>query len=283
MNLQEIISYPIADFKNFQLTIFSLLMIFITILVAWILLAIIKKLLNNKRTSAKMEKGLRSTIYQLIKYVVVIITITIILESIGVKITLLIAGSAALLVGLGLGIQQLFNDIVSGFILLIERTITVDDIIEVDTIVAKVKEIGLRTSKVETRDNIIIILPNSKLVSENVINWSHNEDYTRFRVNIGVAYGSDVEVVRQVLMETALAHNDITHKPQPIIRFIDFGDSALQFEILFWSKNMFLIENVKRDLRFAINAAFEKNNIQVPFPQQDVYIKKMPDSNLNQA
>ncbi len=278
MDFQELINYKIADFDNFHLSVFSLLMVLVTLMVAWFLLLAIRKILNNKHTSERLDVGQRHTIYQLIKYLIYVVTITIILETLGVKITLLIAGSAALLVGLGLGIQQLFNDIVSGFILLFERSITVKDIVEVDSMVARVKAIGLRTSKVETRDNIIIILPNSKLVNDNVINWSHKVDNTRFRVSIGVAYGSDVEKVRNVLYETAKAHEDITNDPEPIIRLTDFADSALVFEVLFWSKNMFMIENVKSDLRFAISKAFDEHKIQIPFPQQDVYIKRMPDS-----
>lgn len=276
MNIKDILSYKLIELEHLNVTVLSILMILLSIFIAWAIMRTIKRLLNNKRTSAKLDIGQRNTIYQLIKYLVYIITIAIILESLGVKITLLVAGSAALLVGLGLGIQQLFNDIVSGLILLFERSLTVDEIIEVDGMVAKVKEIGLRTSSLETRDNIIIIVPNSKLVSNSLINWSHNKKYTRFRVGVGVAYGSDVQLVKSILYECAINHPDITSEMNPIVRFTDFADSSLNFEVLFWTNNMFMIENVKSDLRFAIDKAFHEKGIQIPFPQQDVYIKQFP-------
>lgn len=276
MKIKEILSYKLIELEHLNVTVLSILMILLSILIAWIILRTIKHLLNNKRSSEKLDIGQRNTIYQLIKYLVYTITIAIILESMGVKITLLVAGSAALLVGLGLGIQQLFNDIVSGLILLFERSLTVDEIIEVDGMVAKVKEIGLRTSNLETRDNIIIIVPNSKLVSNSLINWSHNKKYTRFRVGVGVAYGSDVQLVKSILYECAINHPDITGEVNPIVRFTDFADSSLNFEVLFWTNNMFMIENIKSDLRFAIDKAFREKGVQIPFPQQDVYIKQFP-------
>ncbi len=182
-----------------------------------------------------------------------------------------------MLVGLGLGIKELFYDIVSGFILLFERTILIGDIIEVDGMVAKVKKMSLRTSEVETRDDIIIIVPNSKLVSEKVINWSHNKNFTRFRVSVGVAYGSDVNKVIDILRKCTESHPNVSTQKPPKIRFTDFADSALMFEILFWSDKMFRIEDVKSDIRIMINKSFKENNIRIPFPQRDLHLKTISD------
>lgn len=271
MSLSQFFNKQIIATESFSLTVYNFLIIGVVIAIATLILFIARKAIL--RSSNKIDPGIRRAIYQIIKYLIIIITTGIVLESVGIKITLLFAGSAALLVGLGIGIQQIFNDFMSGFILLFERTITVDDIIEVDEMVAKVKRIGLRTSELETRDNIIILVPNSKLVSDNVINWSHNRKFTRFRVSVGVAYGSNVELVRKLLYDATIIHPDVSNDKEPTVRFTDFGDSALLFEVLFWSNNMFEIENVRSEIRFTIDQMFRQHNVQIPFPQRDIHIK----------
>lgn len=176
------------------------------------------------------------------------------------------------MIGFGLGIQDLFNDFVSGIVLLFEGTVSMDDVIEVDGIVGQVKNIDLRTSKIETRDHIVIIIPNSKLVGENVINWSHNRENTRFIIKVGVAYGSDVKLVKSLLEEAANEHKSISNHPMPVARFVDFGNSSLDFEIVFFSREMFSIEFIKSDIRFLIDEKFRKNNVTIPFPQRDVHV-----------
>ncbi len=232
----------------------------------------VTKRIIDKRLTNVIDRGRAKAMYQLFSYVVFVIFLLIALEFVGVKITILLAGSAALLVGLGLGIQSLFNDFVSGILLLFEGTISVGDIVEVDGLVGQVKNIYLRTSEIETRSRIIIIVPNHKLVSENVINWSHNRDITRFEVNVGVAYGSDVQLVKKLLEEAANEHEKVSKIPEPVARFINFGDSSLDFELLFFTKNMFIIEFIKSDLRFAIDKKFRENKVTIPFPQRDVHI-----------
>jgi small-conductance mechanosensitive channel len=195
------------------------------------------------------------------------------LETIGIKVTVLVAGSAALLVGVGLGLQQTFNDIISGIILLSERSIKIDDILEIDGDILKIQEIGLRTSKGLNRDEISIIIPNSLITTNKVINWSHQSKQTRFKINIGVAYGSDVELITKVLKESAWEHPEVTDKNLIDVRFLDFGDSCLQFQVIFFSENIFRIERVKSDIRRVINRKFIEHNITIPFPQMDVHFK----------
>jgi small-conductance mechanosensitive channel len=146
----------------------------------------------------------------------------------------------------------------------------------VDDTVALVKEIGLRTSIVETRDGIAMIIPNHKLVSEKLINWSSNDTITRFSIKVGVAYGSDVKLVEKLLSETAWKHSKVITNPTPLILFKDFGESSLDFELIFWTNQLFVIEQVKSDLRFMIDEAFRANNIEIPFPQRDLHVKNMP-------
>jgi small-conductance mechanosensitive channel len=123
------------------------------------------------------------------------------------------------------------------------------------------------------RDDIIIILPNSLITSNKVINWSHQTKKTRFRIKVGVAYGSDVDLVTSLLKEAALEHDDITDKSAINARLIDFGNSSLDFDLLFFSDNVFRIENVKSDIRKIINRKFKENSISIPFQQMDLHIK----------
>ncbi len=238
------------------------------------MLYVIKKLLYRQYRYSKIDTGTKYALFQIIKYLIWILAITFLLETIGVKITLLLAGSAALLVGVGLGLQQTFNDIVSGIILLSERTIKVGDVLQIDGDVIKIQNIGLRTSKGLNRDEISIIIPNSLITTTKVINWSHQSKKTRFKVQVGVAYGSDVDLVIKLLEESALDHPDVYTKDHIEGRLLNFGNSSLDFDLLFYSKNIFGIEKVRSDIRRIINRKFNENGIVISFPQLDVHLKR---------
>ena len=204
-----------------------------------------------------------------------VITITIILEIFGIDVTLIIAGSAALFVGLGFGLQHIFNDWISGILILFEGTIQVGEIVEIEGgMVGKVTHVGLRISEITTRDNITVLVPNSKFINNNVVNWSRKEQLTRFHIEVGVAYGSDVNRVKEVLLQCAASHTEVLGKPKPFVRIKDFGESSVGFQLYFWSENSFYIENFKSDLRFKIDHLFRQNKINIPFPQRDVHVKK---------
>lgn len=204
-----------------------------------------------------------------------------VLETIGIKVTVLIAGSAALLVGIGLGLQQTFNDVISGIILLSEKSIKIDDVLEIDGDIVKIQSIGLRTSKGLNTDDISIIIPNSLITTNKVINWSHQTKKNRFRIDVGVAYGSDVDLVIQILEESAFEHPDISDRELTEARLVNFGNSSLDFQVLFFSKNIFRINKVKSDIRRIINRKFNENNIVIPFPQMDLHLKSNQTDSLS--
>ncbi len=271
--LEQILNYRIFDFGEYELTVNKLITILIIILVTRVLLWLVKKTLNNARRFKTIEKGNLYSLIQIISYTVWVIAIIIILDTLGLKITVLLTGSAALLVGVGLGLQQTFNDFISGIILLLEGKTKVGDVLEVDGDVLMLKKIGLRTSEGINRDDIAVIIPNSKIINDKVINWSHQSRKTRFRINVGVAYGSDVDLVVKILEESALEHPAISDKESIEARFTDFGNSSLNFQLLFFSRNIFRIEKVKSDIRKIINRKFNETGITIPFPQMDVYLK----------
>jgi small-conductance mechanosensitive channel len=237
-----------------------------------VILWLIKITLFRSRFS-KLDKGAGYALYQIIKYVLWVFAIGIALETIGVKVTVLIAGSAALLVGIGLGLQQTFNDILSGIILLSEKSIKIDDVLDIDGDVVKIQSIGLRTSKGLNTDDVSIIIPNSLITTNKVINWSHQALKTRFRIDVGVAYGSDVDRVIQILEESAYEHPDVSSRETTEARLVNFGNSSLDFQVLFFSHNIFRISKVKSDIRRNINRKLAENNIVIPFPQLDLHVK----------
>lgn len=243
--------------------------IVLTIVVMWL----IRKLLFRKKFKERVDFGNIYAIYRIIKYIVWVVAIVLILDTIGLKVTGLIAGSAALLVGVGLGLQQTFNDIVSGVILLTEGSIKMGDVLEVEGDVVMIQEIGLRTSKCLNRDNISIIIPNSLITTSKVINWSHQSRDTRFKIEVGVAYGSDVPKVIQTLEESAKEHTEVTKEGTVEARFTGFGNSSLDFTLLFFSENVFRIEKVKSDIRKNIDRKFRERNITIPFPQVDLHVR----------
>jgi small-conductance mechanosensitive channel len=271
--IKDILNYEILGIDGYSIKVYKIVTILLFIVGTKVLLWFIKKILISRNSSQKFDQGTLYAIFQIIKYIIWVIVFGFILESIGVKVTILIAGSTALLVGIGLGLQQTFNDIVSGFILLTERSIKIGDILQIDGDVVKIQDIGLRTSKGLNRDDISIIIPNSLITTSKVINWSHQSKKTRFKIDVGVAYGSDVDLVTALLIESVLEHPDNLDKKLIDARLINFGSSALEFQLLFFSNNIFRIEKVKSEIRKIINKKFNENNIVISFPQLDVHVK----------
>jgi len=271
--LKSIFDFVIFSYKEIDFTVKSLFIVIIAFAITRILLWIIKKILFRRKDIDFNKRGSLNSVYQIIAYVLWIITILVMLESFGLKLTVLMAGSAALLVGVGLGLQNTFNDFISGFILLFEGSIKIGDILEVDGDIIKIRKIGLRTSEAFNRDDIVVIMPNSIITTNKVINWSHQSKKTRFRIKVGVAYGSDVDLVEQLLMDSAKEHPEVENDEMIRARFIDFGNSSLDFELLFYSKNIFRIENVKSDIRRTINRKFIENKVTIPFPQMDLHLR----------
>lgn len=245
----------------------AILILLFARLIAWF---VVNLILFGYYERNKINVGSRYAINQLVLYVIYVFAGIIALENLGIQMTVIWGGAAALLVGIGLGLQQIFNDLVSGLILLFERTVEVEDVVNVGGMIGTVKRIGLRTSLVETRENKTVIVPNSKLVVDKVVNWSHYDDKARFHLNIGVAYGTDTEKVKDILSAVAGQNIYVLKYPAPFVRFKDFADSSLAFELHFWTKNFLIIEDIRSDLRFAIDKAFRENDIEIPFPHRVV-------------
>lgn len=275
MTFKEFINYKLVQTDSLSLTIQQVLIFVFILFFTWLILKLIKRLINRRLKKVGKEVGSRYALFQILKYFIWVIVIGIALETIGIRFNLLIASSAALLVGLGFGLQQIFNDYISGLLILLEGNLKVTDVVQMaDGMIGRVMEINLRTSKIETRDDFTIIVPNHKLINDNIINWSHLESRTRFHVNVGVAYGSDTLRVEKVLLDCAHSHSDIAATPEPFVRFTDFGNSSLDFQLYFWTSKTFRVESINSKLRFDIDHSFRQNGIRIPFPQRDVHMIK---------
>ena len=257
--------------KSIHLTIGLLLLLTITLVATKFILKWSRHILTRKMQQEDKQKF--TSVFKFLNYVIYLIAVLVTLSAAGVDITLVITASAALFVGLGLALQELFKDVLGGIFIIVDKSLQVGDVVEVDGKVGKVFEIKLRTTRALTRDDKVLILPNHKFISDIVYNYTQNHRTTREKVSVGVAYGSDVDLVVEILKESASEHSEIKNKSSINARFLDFGNSSLDFELLFFSKDIFRIENVKSEIRKIINRKFIENNITIPFPQIDLHLK----------
>ncbi|MBX3721314.1 MAG: mechanosensitive ion channel [Turneriella sp.] len=216
----------------------------------------------------RFDESKKYALFSLARYAIIALGTTIGLQILGVNLSVLMAGSAALLVGLGLGLQHLFSDFVSGIILLADATIKVNDIIEVNGIVCKVRSVNLRTTLVLTRDEKYIVLPNTEITRNRIINWTYQAVASRFEITIGVDYSSDVDLVTRLLLRCASANSDVLREPKPFVRFEDYGESALVFKLFFFTEEVFRVGDVESAIRRHIWQEFQEHAVTVPFPQR---------------
>lgn len=255
-----------------EIKIGYMLLIVIILMVTTILLRWARKLVTRKMVPEDKVKFI--TVFSFARWFIYLIVLLIALDSFGINVTAVFAASAALLIGIGLALQTLFQDIISGIFILVDKTVQVGDIIELDGKVGRVEEIKLRTTRAVTVDNRVLVIPNHLYLTNSLFNWTQNGTNTREIVTVGVAYGSDVQLVKKLLLEAANTHPDVIHDPETIVQFTDFGDSSLNFKVIFTIGDSFNANNPKSDIRFEIDRLFREHNVSIPFPQRDIHIIK---------
>ena len=221
-----------------------------------------------------IDPGLRYTICRLARYVIVTIGFLVALkQAFAIDLTSLAVVFTALSVGIGFGLQYIAADIASGFILLFERPIRVGDRITIGDDEGDVQSINLRTTVVTTNDRIAIIVPNSKLVSQRVVNWSYGDPRARISIQIGVADDSDIDLVTRTLVEAANGVENVLADPAPCVQFLDFGDYALNFRLLVYSSQPRRHVQIRSDINYRIARLFRERNIRIPYPTQEFLLK----------
>ena len=256
--------------QKVRLDVWTLLLVILSFLAARFFLKWIRLLLT--RNMQEPDKLKFISFFKFIQYITYIIVGFAVLSASGVNVTPFLAASAALLVGLGLALQELFQDVIGGIFIFIDKSLLVGDIVEIEGRVSRVVEVSLRTTRAITRDDKIVVIPNHKFISQTIINYTQNHKTTRELVRVGVAYGSDIKKVEALLLQSVNEQSGVLKKPKPFVLFDDFGDSALQFSVLFFITDSFSDPKIKSEIRFRIDQLFRENNISIPFPQTDVHI-----------
>jgi small-conductance mechanosensitive channel len=273
--LRQLLEIPLLTIGDKPITLWSVAYVLVWIVLLFWLARRVQVLLSEK---ILVRTGLgpsgRHAVGTVARYLMLLIGLLIIIQTAGIDLTTLNVLAGAVGIGIGFGLQNVISNFFSGLIIMFERPIKVGDRIEIDGVEGDVVEIGARSTVVLTNDNIAIIVPNSKFITENVVNWKYNDGKVRFRIRVGVAYGSDVRLVQKVLLEVAEAADDVLKDPAPVVRLMNFGDSALEFELRVWSETQV---HRKGSLTSAINLAicekFAEHGIEIPFPQRDLHIR----------
>lgn len=264
------------ELGSFELSFRSILLFFSVIAAAQVVIWSVRYLLRKFLRNTNFEEGTRFMVMRLVRTVVYFLVIVVALDTAGIDLTVFWASSAALLVGVGIGLQNFFNDVVSGFVLLFEGGVRVGDELEVDGMMVRVERIDLRSTRVITRFGNLIVIPNGLISGQTVRNFTQGENATLIQLDVGVAYGSDVERVKVILLEAANAEEEVVKKAQTAVLFNDFGESSLQFTVYFWIEKPFLRKLISSNIRFRIDEAFRANGIRIPFPQRDVHVHQEP-------
>tara|TARA_B100000809_G_scaffold246914_1_gene275374 strand:- start:2540 stop:3436 length:897 start_codon:yes stop_codon:yes gene_type:complete len=211
---------------------------------------------------------------RIVSYTLFVIVALIALPIAGIPITILGVLGGAFAIGIGFGAQNIFNNLISGVIIMLERPVRIGDIVQLNEEEGYIEDIGSRCVRMRRGDGIDVLIPNSYFIEQPVVNWTLRDRDVRGTVTVGVAYGSAAEVVRDLLVAAAAEDEAILKSPEPVVLFQDFGDSALIFTVYFWThvRNPMDLKRVQSSLRYRIDAAFHENGIVIAFPQRDLHL-----------
>lgn len=255
-------------------SVLDLIILIALFTVLFILAQSIKRVLRLRVLSLTgLSRAAQETIALIANYSFVLIGALVLLQIWGLDISSLTVFAGVLGVGIGLGIQGIAREFVSGLVLIFERPIQAGDFVEVGEFVGTVEHISVRSTEITTLDRVSVILPNSRFLETEVVNWSHRSPISRLRIRVGVAYGSNLEVVRSALLDAANEHSDVLSIPPPNVFFLGFGDSSLDFDLLAWISEPRKQFQIKSDLYFLIYKLFQERGVEIPFPQRDIHVR----------
>jgi small-conductance mechanosensitive channel len=272
-------THPLLSLSGSDVSLWTIIRLVLIVSGAiWLARFIQSFMANHLLQYFDMDRGVRDAMSTLIRYIVLLVGLSVGLASVGIG-----SGAIAVLfgvigIGIGFGLQNITSNFVSGLIILFERPIRKGDYVEAGSLFGEVTEINARATTIETRDAISVIVPNSEFINGRVVNWTHGSSQSiRAQIRIGVAYGSDIEMVESVLLGVAQSSADVLDRPAPHVHLSEFGDSAMIFELYFWSRRVFSMPTMISDLNKQIVAEFRENEITIPFPQRDVHVVHTKD------
>ena len=274
-DVRKVLASAVIQIAGNSISLWDILaLIFLTVFLVYVSGRLRNWIVLKVMARSQIDIGVRQAFGTIFRYIVVTVGLMVIVQTVGIDLSALTIVAGALGVGIGFGLQNITNNIVSGFVILFERPIKVGDRIQVGEVAGDVMDISARATTVRTNDNISIIVPNSDFITQKVINWSHSDRIVRLQIPVGVAYKSEPEKVRAVLLQVAEAHPGILKSPPPDVVFEEFGDSALKFILRVWTSQYIALPLVLRsDLNFALNKGLKEAGIEIPFPQRDLHIR----------
>jgi small-conductance mechanosensitive channel len=240
----------------------------------YLLSRLISFLLAQRLATTRLTSDVTYTIQRVAFFAILILVVLTALSLLGVPLTAFAFATGAIAIGVGFGAQNIINNFISGWILMAERPIRIDDFIEIDNTLGTVERIGNRSTRIRRVDGVHLLVPNSRLLEQTVINWTLVDKKIRTVVRVGVMYGSEVRKVADLLLETVRAQPEVRKDPEPTVVFDDFGDSALIFDTYFWCEvgGEKLLREIRSEIRFRLSDLFHENGIVIAFPQRDVHL-----------
>jgi len=280
VTFKDFLQFKLLSFESFKID-FADILIVISVFFGAKIAVNLTRLYFARRFKGNLnyDAGTEFVYNQLAKYFIYVASILFCFQLLGINLMILLTSSVGLLVGLGLGLQDVFKDMIAGVVLLFEGNLRVGDIVEIsgkskmnglnnESIVAKIVKINVRTTQIQTREGNVLIIPNTHLTQDRIENWSHGSELTRFTITLTVAYGSDIQLIERLLTQAALAHPKVKKSNPVFVRLYDFGDSGLELELVFWADQSWDINNYKSEIRLEIDRLFRTYSIEIPYPQR---------------
>lgn len=273
--VRELLERPLFGAGEGAVSLWSIfyLVVFI-VLLFWAARRLQRWLADSLLARTKLDASARQATGAIARYLLLLVGLLVIVQTAGIDLTTFNVLAGAIGIGVGFGLQNIVSNFIAGLIIMFERPIKVGDRIEVDQVDGDVIEIGARSTTVLTNDNITIIVPNSRFITESVVNWQYEDKKVRFKIPVSVAYGSDAHKVRELLVEVARENPDVLDSPEPNVRLMEFGDNGLNFELRAWSSSsVHRRGRLLSSINFAIYGKFNAAGIEFPFPQRDLHIR----------
>jgi small-conductance mechanosensitive channel len=290
ITIADFLSFKVIELPNFSLDFRDILVIISVFFGAKIVVNLTKIFISRKFNNSRNRDVAKEYVYvQVAKYIIYVFSILLCFQILEIDLTLFLTGSAALLVGVGLGLQDVFKDMFAGVVMLVENNVRVGDIVEIggntitsgmsnESMVVKILKINVRTTQIQTREGNVLIIPNNQLTSSPVENWSHGSELTRFSIKVTVEYNSDIELIKKLLIQAATTHPKVK-KEQPITVLLNnFGENGLELELYFWADQSWEILFYKSEIRFEIDRLFRQHKITIPYPKRSVHVES---ANIN--
>ncbi|GAA6206047.1 mechanosensitive ion channel domain-containing protein [Thalassotalea sp. SU-HH00458] len=273
-NIKAILATPIFTISEQPISLGELLLIPLIIYVGLVLTKWTTRFVTHRLTTKKTDPNLIHLLQRVLYVTAITILFITTLDLINVPIAAFAFLSGAIAIGFGFGAQNIINNFISGWILMWEQPIRIGDFLEVENAKGVVEEINTRSTRIRRVDGVHLLIPNSKLLENTVVNWTLKDSLVRTSVRVGVAYGSKAKLVADLILEATLAQNEVLTDPKPVVSFEDFGDNALIFEVNFWinSKVEGGLRVTRSNIRFTLDELFEQHQVVVAFPQRDVHL-----------